>query len=418
MKHTTVDLDPNEQTAARYRLYSRAIRIIGMAQISSLQPYLQARMQETLYRHVDARDSTDGMNLFLVGSLLDIDDSTGWTSIQLAPLMRDMAGDMLGLYFFGPKLSAEPEFNWALQRYYSDTVKFGGALQLVPGFVASYAYSRITNQGKALQVLFERLRSAMDSKNPNWDEDKNVKSMTLMQNLIESSRESSYWTPDLLIQAIIGIWFAASHQPWINLHFMFLELCTRPEYVRLIRDEIDAQECLDYTHISKMPILDSFMKESVRLNPLDTMSIRRKALKPFTFSDGRTHVAPGEIACAPAWEIMHNEAKYPNPNAFEGLRFVKDLPLPTSTFASGMRNEPMRGTTLTDASKDFPIWGLGSKVCPGRWHAALVLKMALVQLLKEYDFRLENEGARLKWWWETFQMPYESTRVAFRKRER
>lgn len=60
MKHTTIDLDPNEQTAARYRLYSRAIRIVGLAQISALQPYLQARMQETLYKHIDARGSTDG----------------------------------------------------------------------------------------------------------------------------------------------------------------------------------------------------------------------------------------------------------------------------------------------------------------------------------------------------------------------
>jgi len=33
--------------------------------------------------------------------------------------------------------AAEPEFNWALKRYYSDTVKFGGALQFVPGFMAS-----------------------------------------------------------------------------------------------------------------------------------------------------------------------------------------------------------------------------------------------------------------------------------------
>lgn len=133
----------------------------------------------------------------------------------------------------------------------------------------------------------------MDPENPNWDEDEDIKSvsrdfpaphrskpthssllsnlqMTLLHNLIASSRESSYWTPDRLIQAIIGIWFAASHQPWINLHFMFLELCARPAYIPLLRAEVLAQESLDYAHISAMPILDSFMKESVRLNPLDT----------------------------------------------------------------------------------------------------------------------------------------------------
>jgi len=154
----------------------------------------------------------------------------------------------------------------------------------------------------------------MDPVSPAWGEVEDVKSvsrgllplealfslltnlqMTLMHNLIESSRESSYWTPDLLIQAIIGIWFAASHQPWIvrsrlhhkrnihanqqqNLHFMFLELCTRPSYIQLLRSEIDAQESLDYAHISKMPIVDSFMKESVRLNPLDTSTSFARSL--------------------------------------------------------------------------------------------------------------------------------------------
>jgi len=42
--------------------------------------------------------------------------------------------------------------------------------------------------------------------------------------------------------------------------------------------------------------------------------------------------------------------------------------------------------------------------------------MALVELLQKYDFHLEDEGARVKWWWETFQMPVEKTRVLVRKR--
>jgi len=140
----------------------------------------------------------------------------------------------------------------------------------------------------------------MDPQNPNWDEDEDIKSvslshfvtgthilimpstpqMTLLNNLIASSRESSYWTPDLLIQAIIGIWFAASHQPWINLHFMFLELCARPKYIPLLCAEIAAQEALDYAHISAMPLLDSFMKECVRLNPLDTSMFSSTCLLP------------------------------------------------------------------------------------------------------------------------------------------
>lgn len=94
----------------------------------------------------------------------------------------------------------------------------------------------------------------------------------------------------MLTQAIAGIWFAGSHQPWIvsqpptttlptthqptnrliqNLHFVFLELCSRPTYADLIRREIAAQPSLDVATLSQLPLLDSFIKECLRLNPLD-----------------------------------------------------------------------------------------------------------------------------------------------------
>ena len=33
--------------------------------------------------------------------------------------------------------------------------------------------------------------------------------------MMEASLESNYWTPIAVAQALLGIWFAASHQPWI-----------------------------------------------------------------------------------------------------------------------------------------------------------------------------------------------------------
>ena len=158
-----------------------------------------------------------------------------------------------------------------------------------------------------------------------------------------------------------------------NLHFAFLELCARPADAELLRREMQAAGPLDYRKIIQLPMLDSFIKESIRSNPLDksgsidytcyttltvAVGIRRKALKPYTFANGGPHVAAGEIACVPAWDFMHDPAKYPEPEAFDPLRFV-----PTSHDAvKGAPENLLRGTSVTDASKDFPIWGLGSKV--------------------------------------------------------
>lgn len=54
---------------------------------------------------------------------------------------------------------------------------------------------------------------------------------------------------------------------------------------------------------------------------------------------------------------------------------------------------------------------------PGRFHASLVMKMILSHFVSSYDMRFEDEKARRKWSWETFTMPYESTRILLTKRD-
>lgn len=33
--------------------------------------------------------------------------------------------------------------------------------------------------------------------------------------MMSLSEGNTYWTPEVLAQALLGIWFAASHQPWM-----------------------------------------------------------------------------------------------------------------------------------------------------------------------------------------------------------
>ena len=81
------------------------------------------------------------------------------------------------------------------------------------------------------------------------------------------------------------------------------------------------------------------------------VAIRRKTLTPYSFSKNGPHIPKGEMACISAWDIMHDPERYPNPGEFDGFRFVGTR--------AGLDT---RGTTFTDASKDFPIWGFISRV--------------------------------------------------------
>jgi hypothetical protein len=53
---------------------------------------------------------------------------------------------------------------------------------------------------------------------------------------------------------------------------------------------------------------------------------------------------------------------------------------------------------------------------PGRFHASLVMKLVIVHLVMRYNMKLEDDKARTLWKWETFTMPYESTRFVLEER--
>ena len=111
----------------------------------------------------------------------------------------------------------------------------------------------------------------------------------------------------------------------------------------------------------KLPLLDSFLKESARLNPLDgskgicqfpgvhsdisAVSIPRKALSTSHLSDG-THVPQGAFVGVPQHAMMTDDNIYTSAKTFDAYRFVtkKDGALVSKS-------------KLTHLSWDFPFWG-------------------------------------------------------------
>lgn len=72
-------------------------------------------------------------------------------------------------------------------------------------------------------------------------------------------------------------------------------------------------------------------------------------MKPFTYSNGGPHVPLHGITAVSGEEMMHNETKYPDALTFNGLRFV-------NTGAT----KPTDSGSMTEVSKDYVLWGLGS----------------------------------------------------------
>ncbi|PYI00108.1 cytochrome P450 [Aspergillus ellipticus CBS 707.79] len=173
------------------------------------------------------------------------------------------------------------------------------------------------------------------------------------------------------------------------------DLATRPEYLPMLREEYQsvlqaANGNLTKDSFSKMVKLDSFMKESQRLNPLTMVSFERKVLEPLTLPDG-TRLPAGAHLAAPSFHIARDPEYFEDPNEFDGLRFLK---LHRDQISSGSLKDQSKHqyVSVDETSLHF---GYGRQACPGRWYAAVEIKLLLGSLIMDYDLRLEDaKGGR------------------------
>lgn len=71
--------------------------------------------------------------------------------------------------------------------------------------------------------------------------------------------------------------------------------------------------------------------------------------------------------------------KYPDPNKFDGRRFLKK------------RKAGDSASQFVQSGPDYHVFGGGRHICPGRFFASQELKLIMAHLLLKYDVRL-GEG--------------------------
>ncbi|AEO62025.1 hypothetical protein MYCTH_2312925 [Thermothelomyces thermophilus ATCC 42464] len=136
------------------------------------------------------------------------------------------------------------------------------------------------------------------------------------------------------------------------------------------------------TSLYNMKLLDSVLKESLRLKPTGIISMRRLASDNIRFSDG-TSIRKGSMVAVTArkhWDA----GVYEKPEAWDGRRFLR------------MRETPGREhvAQMVSTGPDYLSFGHGQHACPGRFFAANEAKVVLIHLLLKYDWRLSPDAPR------------------------
>ncbi|KAK2736196.1 hypothetical protein FQN57_000870 [Myotisia sp. PD_48] len=315
-----------------------------------------------------------------------------WTVVNIEAVLLRIVSQASARAFVGPILSRNIDWLELTEQYVADAFVGGRKLKawrpllrpIAQYFVPEIRRIPITLKRAhtlLLPLLTEKTEAAkMEGyQKPNdlieWVRDRVV---------VKGGKPMSY-REETLIQVLATT--GSIHTTRMTIFHILLDLAARPEYIEPLREEV--REVLRKSgpqwtkaSLSQLQLMDSFMKESQRLNPPSLATFERKLLIPITLSNGMKLPAGQVVHCNTA-VLEDAPANWGDPNIFDGFRFHR------------LRSNPSDSNKYQFASSnlEFMEWGLGREACPGRFYASCEIKIILAHILLKYEIAFENPEA-------------------------
>ncbi|KAL9624639.1 MAG: hypothetical protein Q9160_001304 [Pyrenula sp. 1 TL-2023] len=233
-----------------------------------------------------------------------------------------------------------------------------------------------------------------------------------------------------LAELTLVAYLGSTHTTGTTLANLLLDIAARPRDAEALREEVEKSsmdldgEAAGSTpatkqslHISRTSKLDSYMKESQRLNPafLSTLLVSvcfllfhvffthgvpvlifspnpvthsRLTVHPITLSSS-LHIPASTHLLTPASEVSLDPDIYPDsPHTFRGFRF-SDLRALNSSTDKDNNGAKFQFTATSPQALHF---GYGPHACPGRFFASTVIKALVRRILMEFDLKIAGAG--------------------------
>ncbi|KAL1697532.1 cytochrome P450 [Schizophyllum commune] len=311
-----------------------------------------------------------------------------WNAIPALTSMTEVISRVTSRVFVGLPLCRDPKYVALCTGFARQAVRAIIILSITPPFfrplvarIIWHVQGTVTRMENFLRPLAsERSEEGRDS---TTKKEFNDLIMWLMREDNGGEKDKLH---DLALRLIASN-FAAVHTTSMTFTHALYDLAAHPEYAKYLRMEIQEmvtrggwrKDTIDGMHLH-----NSFLRESMRMRALRQLSIMRKTLQPFTFESaagGPVTLPAGVLVFAATPAVHFDPAEYgDNAHDFEPFRFG-NIFIPTSP-----RNH------LVSASSNFLGWGGGKHQCPGRFFAALEMKMMLAYVVGRFD------GGALKSW--------------------
>ncbi|KAF2972981.1 hypothetical protein GQX73_g504 [Xylaria multiplex] len=266
------------------------------------------------------------------------------------------------------------------------------------------------------QMLLPILQKRIDERN-NRNTDRQS-GLDAMEWLLALSSPSDIDKHRIAAELMHNLWAGTSAPGGLVTEIMF-QLLLEPDYKDpLINEAIEALgDGCQWTEkaLGRLPLLDSFIRETNRLNPTGSTYLTMKTLvtcsrtvvgHPFVFPDGLA--LPVGTRFGFPTQAMQNDAD----SKFDGFRFAK------RGSVTEINDELSPSVTSTTVSSSNLAFGYGTHACPGRFFAIRMVKMVVLTILLDYNIEWDGSVSRRPepTWIEGQYIPNGSQKVKITKR--
>ncbi|KAK1637087.1 cytochrome P450 [Colletotrichum phormii] len=303
-----------------------------------------------------------------------------WTPYTIGKDAAEMGVRLSTLVFLGKRFSNNKEWLYICTQYPEGVWAAISGLLSTPKFLRSIVY-RFLPGIIALKKLGEVAKTLIlpeiEERRRLRDAGIDVKFNDALEWYYKNSNKRGQEEDFDAVSAMISLAFASTHTTVDLLCNVLYDLAAHSECIGPLREEIDRVLAEDggwkKTTLYKMRLMDSFLKETQRMNPVQLTSMNRYVKQTTILSDG-TRLPRGSLVSV-SLEGLRDASQFAEPDVFDGFRFARKRQ------ESGQENQ----WQFTSTRNEFPSFGHGQWSCPGRFLVANELKIFLAELLLRYD---------------------------------
>ncbi|KAI9147226.1 Cytochrome P450 monooxygenase CYP1 [Paramyrothecium foliicola] len=322
---------------------------------------------------------------------------TEWKAFSLFSTMSGIVVSTNSVGLVGPKLGNSKEWQNSVQRFPMAVMISIFICHSVPRLLRPLVAAVALIPAKAMSWYMMNLVHPTASKDLNEykESDAEQEKGSLLQKVSADQFPLAAWllsryppeekNLDQLKRDLILASFHSTPSISATLYSIVSELVVRPGLADELRAEISQVSIdgkLPQSQLGELKKMDSFMRETIRMNLFGYLILFRTLQQPLKLSVG-PELPAGSFICVDGYHLTTSDTTWQDPASFDPMRFLK------------LRQKPGQQSRhqFTSLGSDSPTWGDGPQVCPGRVYAGHELKIILTTLLMNYEFELPH-GAK------------------------